>query len=241
MPDRRAHRGAHPDDAADFAPSTWEALRTAVADHSWLLTRGYSDKASIKLVGDRYTLRERQRVAVMRSACSDAALASRAATEVGASEASGRPLLIDGYNVLITVEAALAGGVVLQARDGCYRDLASMHGTFRQVEETVPALTLVGKTLAALGCGSCTWLLDSPVSNSGRLRATILATGAANGWSWQVEVIGNPDRVLAETADLIATADSAILDRCRAWFNLGRQTIDGHVPEARLIPLATGP
>jgi hypothetical protein len=29
------------------------------------------------------------------------------------------------------VEAALAGGVILACRDGAYRDMASIHGTWR--------------------------------------------------------------------------------------------------------------
>ena len=42
-----------------------------MADFSWLLTRGYAEKGALKLVGDRFSLTERQRLAVMRSACSD--------------------------------------------------------------------------------------------------------------------------------------------------------------------------
>ena len=38
--------------------------------------------------------------------------------------------------MLTTIEAALAGGVILAARDGAYRDMASMHGSYRKVAET---------------------------------------------------------------------------------------------------------
>ena len=48
-------------------------------------------------------------------------------------------LLIDGYNVLTTVESALAHGLLLIGRDGCMRDLASMHGSWRKVDETAIA------------------------------------------------------------------------------------------------------
>ena len=40
----------------------------------------------------------------------------------------------------------MGGGIVLLARDGCYRDMASMHGTYRKVAETVPALEAIGRT-----------------------------------------------------------------------------------------------
>jgi hypothetical protein len=38
-----------------------------------------------------------------------------------------------------------------------------------------------------------------------------------------------------DIAELGATADSAILDRCRGWFNLGRETIAAGVPQARVV------
>ena len=69
--------------------------------------------------------------------------------------------------MLTTIEAALAAGVVLAARDGTYRDMASMHGSYRKVAETRPALKLLGQTMAALGVREAFWLLDRPVSNSG--------------------------------------------------------------------------
>ena len=56
MPDRRHHRGPHPDDASLFAPSVWPVLREAVADYCWLLSHGYASNSSLKLVGDRYEL-----------------------------------------------------------------------------------------------------------------------------------------------------------------------------------------
>ncbi len=60
-------------------------------------------------------------------------------------------VLLDGYNVLTTVEAALAGGVLLEGRDGCYRDMASMAGRFHWVEETAPAVESIGRVLSEAG------------------------------------------------------------------------------------------
>jgi hypothetical protein len=183
MPDTRAHRGPHPEDATLFAADQVPALRLAVAELSWLLSRGYAQPSGLKLVGDRHRLNARQRVAVMRCACSDDALAQRSARRVSIEDLRGRAVDLDGYNVVTTVEAALGGGVILGARDGTFRDLAAMHGTFRKVEETRPAAVLVGRVLAEAGAGDITWLLDSPVSNSGRLRGALLEVAAENGWT----------------------------------------------------------
>ena len=48
--------------------------------------------------------------------------------------------------------------------------MASMHGSYRNVDETEPALTLIGEVLNAFRPSECCWYLDRPVSNSGRLR-----------------------------------------------------------------------
>lgn len=240
MPDARMHRGPDPRDAEQFAESQWPRLRAAVADLSWLLGRGYAEVSALKLVGDRYALTERQRRAVMRSACSDAALARRAAHRVGPGALLGRRLWIDGFNVLTTVEAALGGAVVLRGRDGSYRDLAGVHGTYRKVEETRPAIGLIGAALDGLVVGSCLWYLDSPVSNSGRLRSLLLEAAAGAGRAWSVELVMNPDPLLIGSGEVVATADSAILDRCAAWFPLARAVIDAAVPRAHLIDLDAG-
>ncbi len=71
MPDKHAHRGPDPRDGDLFGPSYWPALREAVADLSWLLGRGYAPVSALKLVGDRWSLTERQRQAVRRAAFSD--------------------------------------------------------------------------------------------------------------------------------------------------------------------------
>lgn len=241
MPDRRRHRGPHPHDPESFAPAAWPALRQAVADLAWLLGRGYAETAALKLVGDRYRFRKRQRIAVLRSTCTDEDMADRCTREVGVETATGKALAIDGYNALITVEAALAGGVLLLGRDGCLRDLASIHGSFRRVEETDPALGLLGEALAGWGIGPCTWYLDRPVSNSGRLAARMRRLAQDRDFSWDVELVTNPDRVLARAPGIVSTADSVVLDRCGAWFNLARRVVADRVHESRWIDLATPP
>lgn len=194
--------------------------------------------SALKLVGDRHRLRERQRLAVLRSACSDDAREARAAREVGREALRGASVLVDGYNVLITVEAALAGGVLLLGRDGCLRDLASLHGHFKRVEETRPAIGLLGGALADWGAARVTVLLDSPVSNSGRLAGLLRDAAAEHGWSWEVELVPDPDAELVRREGaVVATSDSVVLDGCGSWFNLARRVVAQRVPGAAWIAL----
>ena len=226
MSDRRKHRGAHPEDRSLFGPRALPELQAATADLSWLLTRGYSSVAALKLVGDRHGLNRRQQVAVQRCACSDGQKQNRGARRVEIDELEGQHLHLDGFNLLVTLEAALAGGVVLHARDGCFRDMASVHGTYRKVEETVPAIRLVGNFLEPLGPRRCTWYLDRPVGNSGRLAAVIRAEAERFGWPWEVEIVASPDRILKDADGVVATADSCILDGAEPWVNLARALVE---------------
>jgi hypothetical protein len=233
MPDRRKHRGPGPQDPDWFGAEMRPGLVSAVADLSWLLSRGYAEPSSLKLVGDRYRLVERQRVAVLRSSCSDAALASRQSRRIDHESLHGRSLRIDGFNLILTLESALGGGVILSGRDGCCRDLASVHGTYRRVEETQPALDLAARWLGTWSAGPCVWLLDAPVSNSGRLAAMIRAVHPA----WSAEVVPDPDAILIQPGELVVSADSAILDRCGQWVNLARALIGAGVPGAFVVDL----
>jgi hypothetical protein len=237
VPDHRIHRGPHPEDERLFSAEFYPVLRQAAGDLCWLLSRGYASESSLKLVGDRYTLVARQRVAVARCACSDQQARRRSEHQVELSALKGRDLWLDGYNVLTTLEAALAGGVILAARDGTCRDMASMHGTYRQVTETVPALEILGRVLQDCQVSQSFWYLDRPVSNSGRLKKTMEALAAAQGWTWEVELVPSPDALLFETPEIVATADSIILDRCPAWYNLAAAVIRREIPQAWLVDL----
>lgn len=53
-----------------------------------------------------------------------------------------------------------------------------------------------------------------------------------------IELVADPDVILAETAQPVATADSGVLERCAVWVNLAREVVDALVPQARLIDLA---
>ncbi|WP_240928008.1 DUF434 domain-containing protein [Thalassoroseus pseudoceratinae] len=151
----------------------------------------------------------------------------------------GQVLAIDGFNLITTLEAALAGGVVLMGRDHVARDMASMHGSYRKVEETRPALLLLGEFLSQHQITDCHWLLDRPVSNSGRLARLIREVAAANRWCWSAELVNDPDALLKVEKEVVVSADSAILDTSDRWVNLARAVIEQCIPDAWIFNLAS--
>ena len=239
MPDRRKHRGPHPEDARLFGSSEIGRLRRATGDLNWLLSRGYARKSALKLVGDRFRLNDRQRLAAARCACGEAERQRRIEHQIASEDLCGEQLWVDGFNVLTSVEAALAGGVILRARDGCCRDMASMHGSYRRVEETLPAIRLVGEAIAQLGVVRCHWLLDQPVSGSGRLAAMLREVGQQHGWPWEAEVVADPDPLLIRCRDaVVASSDSHVLDHAERWLNLAGVVIDASVADVWLVDLS---
>lgn len=238
MPDKRKHRGPHPVDKKLFREENIPLLKAAVQDYSLLLSKGYPEKGSLKLVGDRFSLTKRQRTAVMRCACSNEQLDSRNRRRVGFEQITDNEVIIDGYNTLITVESALAGAVIFKSRDKTYKDLASIHGTYRKIEETVPAAELIGDFLEEKGIERTTWLLDKPVSNSGRLKKILLELAEQKNWNWRLELEYNPDEILKEGNLPVISSDSAVLDKCKTWVNLGEQLITERIPDVWLVDLS---
>ena len=240
MPDKRTHRGPHPADEKLFAAAAVSNLQLAIADYSLLRTKGYAEKSALKLVGDRFSLTERQRLAIMRSACSDQQVTSRSRRCVAMENLAGQPIVIDGYNVLITIEAAMSGGVIFKGRDGCYRDLASIHGTYRKVTETIPAVQLIGQFLKEIAVAEALWLLDSPVSNSGRLKTLIGELAGKSNWNWEIELLFSPDAKLKKSTAVVASSDSVVLDECKSWVNLATEIIKKKLSSAWVIDLERG-
>ena len=237
-PDIRKHRGAHPEDRKLFADENLPALRRAVGELSWLLTRDYAMKGALKLVGDRYLLTDRQRLAISRAACSDQSKERRAATALHPENVEGENLVVDGFNLIITVEAALSGGLLMICRDGCIRDLSSVHGSYRSVDETDTAIKLIGESLEALQPASVEWLLDRPISNSCRLAKRIRDLARDNRWNWSVEVTFNPDAEMLTSDRIVISSDSHVLDRAAKWLDFNHFLIAKLLEVSWLIDLS---
>jgi hypothetical protein len=235
MGDSRGHRGPHPLDEQLFSEDAVCALQSAVTDLSWLRTRGYAETSASKLVGDRYQLRGRQRVAMGRCACSDSAKALRESTRCEPETMTARPLVIDGLNVITTIEVALAGGVLLLCRDSCMRDMASFHGSYRLVQETERAVAILLEVVESMGPSEVVVYIDRPVSNSGRLAEIVRRTADAKELRLQAMTADRVDETLKESSAVVASADSAILDECSGWLNLARVAVERH--RAELEPL----
>ena len=226
------HRGQHPNDERLFGDKPQQKiLREAVYDYSFLLTRGYSESSLPDLIGSRYRLTARQRKVVRRCGCSDQSFHERGRKELNPQNLKGCSTIIDGFNLIITLETAFSGGFVFEGRDGCYRDLSNIFGNYRKVYETQKSINLAGQLLQKYQVTEVTWVLDAPVSNSGRLGQVIRETAEAYGWNWQVVNTDQADARVLQSGCTVITSDAQILDKCQSWFNLSREVIQAYIPK----------
>ena len=102
MPSR--NRGKQPNDDKLFGPKWHPVFRRAVEEHGWLLGRGYAEKSVTQLVGNRYRLNARQRLAIQRVSASEADVATRRAKQVSFDD-----LRKKGQRMLIIETSGLDG------------------------------------------------------------------------------------------------------------------------------------
>lgn len=201
-------------------------LKEAVADMHYFLSRGYGEKATLALVGNRYRLNSRQQQAVRGMSASQNQIEDRKSKEIEIQNLAGKEIIIDGFNALILLESILSNAYVFKGLDGFIRDLSSVYGTYKKVKQTSQAIEIIADFFIKQQIKKVYWLFDKPVSNSGKLKQIIEEIASENNYNWTVELVNNPDKIIAER-DLIAiTSDAWILDNCAANFNLIKHILE---------------
>lgn len=232
-------RGYMPEDARDFWGERLALLRGAQKDVAYLLNRGYDVEHAVRFVGDHFQLSARQRMALMRATSRENDRRARRQKEI-CTAAGDKVLRIDGFNVIILLEAALSGSTVLRCMDGVYRDLCGLHGTYRIIDKTPVALGLLASEIQKTGACKAEFYLDAPISNSGRLRALILSSFAKQPFQTEVFLVNHADALLWDREN-VATGDAIILDRCVSWLNLPRHILERELPGFEPVELAGEP
>jgi len=228
-------RGPNPRDPILFNEKALPKLSQATIDLCYLYQRKYAEGAALKLVGDHFQLQKRQRLAIMRSAADLTSLSMRNAKHV--DDLRDQTLEIDGFNLIILMETALGGGLLMRGADGTLRDLGSVHGNYRTVGRTREGIEIVGKWLEDKGVAKVKWWLDKPVSNSGRLVTMIYELAEQHGWPWEAQTELRVDHTLSHSENVVVTTDKMIIEKCQHWTNLGLHIVTSTVPDAWMIYL----
>jgi hypothetical protein len=188
-------------------------FQKASEDFRYLLNRAYPRKGALELVGNRYQLTSDQRHLLHRGIFSDADSQSRQEKKISPSQIRGYDLVIDGYNVLITIEAGLSGRPLISGDDGFIRDISGLSGSFQKTEITVQALELLLNVLKRAKPRQTLFLFDSPISKSGELALEVRGRMQKENLPGDAMAVRVPEKILIGFPGSVATSDTAIIDR----------------------------
>jgi hypothetical protein len=204
-------------------------LTPAARDLRFLLSRGYPRDSAIRFVGDHFQLHRGERDLLFRGVFTREQEKARKAKMIAVSALADARLVIDGHNVLITLESAIRGRPLLMANDGFVRDISRVFRRFRPTERTKTAWCMVERLLADYPPAHVAVILDAPLPKSGELAARINRWMKDAGIAGEAAAETRPETAILRLQGIKATADSIIIDRSRRVFDLA-----GHIIRRRM-------
>lgn len=182
-------------------------VQKASEDMRYLLNRGYKKTYALKFVCDHYQLTQNYRHFLARTTFSDEEAHAIQEKKVSIHTIEGRNLAVDGYNVLITVEALLKGeGIICD--DSVVRDIQGVFGNYTISDNTHTALTHISEVIDIHHPNTVTFYFDQQVSHSGDLCSIV-----RNRYSYLCETHTHVDRFLADRDTITATSDSILIHK----------------------------
>lgn len=187
-------------------------MRMAAEDVRYLVNRGYPKESAIRFVSDHHRLPEEQRFVLSRVVVSAEAARSRREKAVPVGALRGQEIIVDGYNVLITVESLLGDMSVYRCDDGFLRDTQGIFRSYRTSDLTVPAISEILELFALAEPSRILILLDQQISMSGRLAALMRETMTKRGLPGTARTARDVDHQLKSSRAIVATADGNVID-----------------------------
>ena len=147
-------------------------LLRAYEDYKYLINRGYNRKPALDLVSSRYNLTSKERLLLYRCTHSDEEIKAVKEKRVQNAE----EVIVDGYNVGLTLLSVIHEDEVFICDDGFIRDLGL--GKRKEKEEVFDSLLFVSEFLSSKGV-KFQLVLDAQISKSGELAGKLRARGVA--------------------------------------------------------------
>ncbi|MBN2546013.1 MAG: DUF434 domain-containing protein [Spirochaetes bacterium] len=208
-----------------------EDFESSVADYLYLIEKRYSRKSSLKIVGDRYRLNSDQRSVLQRGVIKRKIALERERKFVKEENLFFNCLIIDCYNVLITIISYLTGKFLYISNDGFLRDTSETHSNIKKfnLNTVVKAFYLIFEYLKELDLSEVIFFLDSPVSNSVKLSNKINILLEINNLDGYAQVVKSADHYIINASDgIAATSDSVVIDKKMEVFDLACHVLKYH-------------
>jgi hypothetical protein len=145
--------------------------------------------------------------------------------KISIDKIKNKDLAIDGHNVLITIEAGLSGRPLIGADDGFVRDISGLSGSFKKTVVTEKAIELIIRFLKKWRPRHTLFLFDAPISKSGILAQELRALLRKESLSGDAMAVKVPEKILIGFSGVIATSDTAIIDRSGRVVDLAGEII----------------
>jgi len=163
-------------------------------------------------VGNRHRLDVAARRLLHRGVFAPEVALARRAKLKQLAQVAGLPLGVDGHNVLITLECALAGLPLVAADDGFIRDVAQISRAYRVSAQTDQALRLLMEYLEQGRAGPLSIFFDAPMSKSGELAQRVKEVCREGGLAVEAAAVPVPEQQLLSFPGAIATSDTHLID-----------------------------
>ena len=216
--------------STDFiGPSRLPKLKAAAHELRFLLSRNYPRKSSVEFVGNHHQLKKDERNILFRGVFTPHVSNTIRRGKILFKDLIGRTLVIDAYNVTITLENALRSRPLIKGNDGFIRDISGTFRGFRQSDLTFKAWELIMKLLMQYSPKKVIVLIDRPYSKSALFAHSLNRWFRHRGLNGKAILSNNVDRELKITKDVRATSDSNILVHGGPSLDLA-----GHIATRRL-------
>jgi hypothetical protein len=195
-----------------------EKLLKPARDIRSILRWGYPKFSTIRFVADHFQLSLEERHILTRVIMPPDRIVSRINKKIACTGIKDRNLLLDGYNVLLSVDSLLKKEPMWFCDDGYIRDTRYYFSKAKQAEDIEEALETVLRFLSEAGPKSVVFLLDAQISRSGELAGFIRHKLKEYGVSGEAKTSKIVDFELkAEGGNLgknviLATSDGIIID-----------------------------
>jgi len=199
-----------------------DLLKEAIIDMRYLLNRGYNRKTAADYVTSRYKLSKEERAIIFRAVYPDEQAKNRLKKLISnPEEITGKTLLIDGFNNIITIENALKGAILIKCDDGLIRDISYTSRKFKLTQYTETAIIMIFEILKIYKPKESIFFFDEQISFSGEIASKIrqkMREEGINGYAKTCK--RNDTEIILKEEGIIASSDSLIMEKAERIFDL---------------------
>jgi hypothetical protein len=217
-----------------YLQSVDERINDAAIDFKYLIERGYTRNAALKIVANRYGLDRDGQMAIYRSIYPQHVSHSIFRKKVGRNDIRGMKLAIDWYNVLITVDSGVHSGALYLGTDGFIRDIRGIHGKIGLLRDIVDTISSITAFLSKVKPRELVIYLEKNISRSGEMAKILPEIFSRFDLSIdRIALTKTVDKELISEKEIVATSDSVILGKVGRAIDLASEVLDSLEKEVK--------